>query len=177
MSSHPLIDHITKHLGPITGSWKGDGKVQVLPFRDRPAKGAVTYCTLGMSHAVLPMGRETIRQEVLIAVRASYPAEQVAPFLLAFAEAVVARDHALVDGEIIGPGPSLIPNVSACAVLVVKSPLGVVRTAPPIELLALVPLLEDEATLGRAQGADALEARLSAAVVDDLDRASTVLGT
>ena len=112
-----LIEHLEKYLGPITTgrSLKHPSyKLQVVKFENQPEQDIMTFSTLGLSKYNLKMSdNQYIRQELLVAVSKEYKDEEVASFLLSFAEHVIASKRCLLRGDVIGPGPPIIEGVQA----------------------------------------------------------------
>jgi hypothetical protein len=179
-----LVEHLESHLGPLDAGWKlrGDaGGIQVARFPDQPYSGVSTYVTLGLSRRPLPMPRDReVRQELLFMADDRYPREQVSSFLLTFAEWVQRRGQALLRGDVVGPGPAVIPDVACNAVyaaLPVLHDEGLATwsgSAPATVLVWVMPVHADEAELVRRQGWDSFEDLLESREPDfaDLDRAS-----
>jgi hypothetical protein len=182
-----LIEHLESHLGPLEGGWRqtdsGDGGVRVVSFADQPYAGVRTYVTLGLSRRPLPMPRHReVRQEIVFVAGDRHPAEQAASFLLTFAEHVRGQKRALLRGDVVGPGPRLIPGVAlnavyaAIPVLHDESFATFSGSEPPTVFVWAVPLHAAEAKLVRRIGWEEFEDLLESRDPDlaDLDRASLV---
>ena len=180
-----LVQHLERHLGPLAAGWKlsgGDaGGIQVVRFPDQPYPGVSTYATLGLSRRPLSMPRDReVRQELLFVADDGYPREQVSSFLLTFAESVERRGQALLRGDVVGPGPALIPGVACNAVYAAIPVLHEEGLAtwtgsePATVFVWVMPLHGDEAELVRRQGWDRFEDLLESREPDfaDLDRSS-----
>jgi len=181
-----IVEHLEGHLGRIERGWSAgseEGALQVVRFADRPDPGVATYATLGLSRHVLALPREReVRQELVFAAYDRVPADQVASFLLTFAEYVAGQHRALLRGDVVGPASPLVPGAAACAVyasLPVVYPDGFATwrgSDPPTVLVWLLPLLKREAEWVKAHGWSAFEDRLESGDPDlfDLDRAGVV---
>lgn len=112
-----IIEHLERHLGPIAEGWgtpissDDQSRVRIVRFSNVPYDGAMTFCTVGHSDHVAEMddGR-TVRQELLFSTAGSYPADQVASFLLTLSSYLRSRTKALLRGEVIGPSAPVIPE-------------------------------------------------------------------
>jgi hypothetical protein len=176
----PVVKHLEHHLGEATGGWGDKSRIQVLHFPARPEPGIVTYATLGLSDAVLPMGNgRTVRQELLLAVRAAFDPAAVAGMLTSFADYVVGQGRALLRGDVVGPSDPLIPGVEARAVyaaMPVVFPEGIDtmrESTPPTVFVWLAPLRVEDAEYVRFHGWSAFEDALERVPLDfwDLNRA------
>lgn len=182
-----LIEHVERHLGTLDAGWKprgeADGGIQVASFRGQPYDGVTTYVTLGLSRDPLPMteGRQ-VRQELVFVADDRYPREQVASFLLTFADYLRGQGRALLRGDVVGPGPPLIPGVRSNAVYAAIPVLheeGLATyggTQPPTVFVWVVPVHGVEAELVRSEGWDRFEDLLEQRNPDfgDLDRPPVV---
>lgn len=181
--THDLVEHLERHLGPLDAGWKPRGEadegIRVVRFADQPEPGVTTYVTLGLSRRPLPMpGGRQVRQELLFVADDRAPAEQVASFLMTFAEWVAGRGRALLRGDVVGPGPSLIPEV-ACDSIYAAIPVlhedGLATfpgSEPPTVIVWAMPLRRSEAELVRERGWESFEDLLERRPPDfaDLDR-------
>jgi hypothetical protein len=156
-----LPEHLERHLGPIARGWSDQEEthgVQVLSFVDQPQSHVTTFATLGLSEYVLsmPKSRE-IRQELLISANNEFPADAIAGLLLSIAEHVLEHRKALLRGEIVGPGPSVVPNSILTEIFVTNpspfdSSLTHFSTSPPLVFAYLIPVSAAEAFLVRSRG-------------------------
>lgn len=166
-----MPEHLESYLGQIAHGWGVNDQshgIQIVSFRDQPETGVKTFSTLGLSdfELALPKGR-TIRQELLVCAEDSFPQDQVAAFLLSFAEYVLKRKQALLRGEVVGPWQPIVPGATVNAVYATNptpfpegfSPFE--GSIPPTILVLLVPLTSREASLVAQHGwnwfEDALE--------------------
>ncbi|MEF9416832.1 suppressor of fused domain protein [Ralstonia sp. SM1864_UCD524_TZ4] len=184
-----IIEHLERHLGPIAEGWgtpissDDQSRVRIVRFSNVPYDGAMTFCTVGHSDHVAEMddGR-TVRQELLFSTAGSYPADQVASFLLTLSSYLRSRTKALLRGEVIGPSAPVIPGVAANAVyasMPVIFPQGLEvysESVPSTVLVWLVPLSASEAGFVRKEGWSRFEDLLEERNPDllDLDRPSLV---
>ena len=175
-----LVEHLETHLGRIAGGWGDAADIQIVQFPDQPQRSVVTYSTLGLSSALLPIGQgRTVRQELLVSVNASFDSESVASFLVTFAEYVRGQGRALLRGDVVGPSEPLVPGVRARAVYAAMpvffdDDFATYRgSSPPTVIVWLVPLPLEDAKYVRTQGWESFEDKLEAACVDfwDLNRA------
>jgi hypothetical protein len=180
-----LVEHLERHLGTLDAGWKereADGNaIRVVAFPDQPYDGVDTLATLGLSRSPLPMpGNRQVRQELLFIADHRYPRQQVASFLLTFAEHVQRQGRALLRGDVVGPGPPLIPGVGANAVYAAIPVLhdeGLATfsgTEPPTVFVWAMPLRPEEAGLVKGRGWEHFEDLLERHEPDfgDLDRPS-----
>jgi hypothetical protein len=63
----------------------------------------------------MPQGRK-IRQELVFTANENFSARQIASFMLTFSNYVLARNQALLRGDIIGPSEPLISDVAVNSV-------------------------------------------------------------
>lgn len=115
-----LIAHIEKHLGKIDKGWKLKNDqltIQVARFTNQPFEGVATYVTLGLSDHLLNLkeGKDVL-QELVFSTYDKYPSEQIASFMVTFAEYILSRKKALLRGDVVGPSSSLIPGVSVSGI-------------------------------------------------------------
>lgn len=186
MRLSPLIEHLERHLGTMDHAWGESGEkdgIRVARFPGRPYDGVTTYATLGVSKNPLPMsGDRTVRQELVFFGNDEYPGEQIASFLVTFGEYVCGKAQALLRGDVVGPGPSLIPD-ARCQANSVYAAIPVLyddgfatlnATDPATVFVWLVPLRPEEAEFVRREGWESFEDRLERAEVDfgDLQRSS-----
>jgi hypothetical protein len=182
-----LVQHIERHLGTLDTGWKlkggKEGGIQVVAFPDEPYEGVITYVTLGLSRSPLPMpGDRQVRQELVFIADRGYPREQVSSFLLTFAEYVRSQHRALLRGDVVGPGPALIPGVASKAVYATlpflhDDGLATFSEGEPATVFVwVVPLRTEEADLVRKQGWEHFEDLLEQNDPDfgDLDRPSVI---
>lgn len=117
-----ILDFFETHLGSFSDAWKLSKEkynLQVLRFKNQPFVGVDTYITLGLSHYPLKQrSNSTIKQELLISVKNNYSKEQIASFLLSFAESILDSSKALMRGEVVGPGKNIIDKVKCNAIYV-----------------------------------------------------------
>lgn len=118
-----LIKHIESELGTIESSWKLNSEkynIQALKFLNKPFKDTITYCTLGLSNQDLLINNiKSIKQELLLIVpknQVYYNDEDIASFMLTFAESIVESKKALLRGEVVGPGEVLFKNTKCNSV-------------------------------------------------------------
>ena len=181
-----LISHIENTLGQLEQGWsfrEGSSPVQVVRFRNQPFDGVVTYVTLGLSNILLsmPRGRD-VRQEFVFTAYEKFSAEEIASFMLSFCDYILARNQALLRGDVVGPSAPLIPNV---AVNSVYASIPVVfderfstykESSPHTVMVWLIPLLKEEADFVKANGWSQFEDVLERENPDlmELNRKSTV---
>jgi hypothetical protein len=154
-----LTNQLESFLGEIEKAWKSDAGIRVVRFPNKPVEGTATYVTLGLSDHVLPMrGERTVRQELVFTTDDHYPPEQIASFLLTFAEFVASRHQALLRGDVVGPRDPIIPGVPVNAVYASMPYFfddgfaTYSETTPPTVLVWLMPLHADEARFVKKVG-------------------------
>jgi Suppressor of fused protein (SUFU) len=171
--------HIERNLGLMDCGWastEGPAGVQVCLFRDRPIAGAVTYSTLGLSKHVLkiPSGR-TVRQEMLLAVTASFEHANLSKLLFHVAERTIRGGRALLRGDVVPLGYPLAPrsilnNLYVSLPVIFPEALASCEETDPATVFAwLVPISDAEAGFVHASGWSAFEATLEATDPDLLD--------
>jgi hypothetical protein len=104
----------------------------------------------------MPKLRE-VRQELLISANSEFPADAIAGLLLSLAEHVLEHGKPLLRGEIVGPGPSVVPNSALTEIFVTNpspfdSSLTHFPTSPPHVFAYLIPVSAAEAFLVRTRG-------------------------
>jgi len=176
-----LYDHIEKTLGKITESWKLTGEpgwIQVLFFKDNDLNDVNLYVTLGLSNAPLDIGNRTVRQELIFGAHSSFSDEDMASFLLTFADHVKTSGKGLLRGESI-EGKPLIDGVKASGVYASipvfwDDEFHVFNGSTPATVFVwLMPIMKSEALFISKNGWNAFEDRLENAHCDfwDLNRA------
>lgn len=182
-----LITHIEKHLGKIDKGWVLKDEplpIQVVRFRNKPFEGITTYVTLGLSDNLLNLKEEKdVLQELVFSAYDKYPSEQIASFMVTFAEYLLSKKRGLLRGDVVGPSSPLIPNVSVNGVYA-SIPVffdddfhiyegGQLSTV----LVWLLPLLDDECSFVKQNGWNSFEDMLESKDPDllDLDRLSVCL--
>lgn len=173
-----LSDHLQKHLGTPARVFDRfhDGKAMSVPVKaypDRPIKGAMTFVTAGLSeHPFMLQGGHAVRQELVLSTWARFDGPQGldAPSVLhGIATDIIARDTALIRGQIIGPFQPLFPESTLSALVAVPPPYFpesfdfFAGTVPGTMLVGLLPItaLEAEAAaqMGWSRFEDLLEAQ------------------
>ncbi|MBX3184234.1 MAG: suppressor of fused domain protein [Polyangiaceae bacterium] len=174
-----ITQHLERHLGEIARGWKGSRHIGVAEFPNQPQPGVMTYTTLGLSVNPLPMARErTVRQELVVSAYQSFDPDNVASFLVTFAEYICAQSRALLRGDVVGPADPLIPGVRASAVyasipVFFDDDFSVYQdSSPPTVLVWLIPLPREDAEFVKTQGWEPFEDMLESTAVDfwDLNR-------
>jgi len=113
-SEKPLIGHLEKYLGRITGGWSGEAlggaPFQIALFEKVPIRDCVGYVTVGLSeHEVRSrVSGKPIRQELMIVVRGGVPA--AADLLRQIGQEIVGSGSPLLRGDIVGPRGPLWSN-------------------------------------------------------------------
>ncbi|MFM9911468.1 MAG: suppressor of fused domain protein [Chitinophagaceae bacterium] len=117
-----LLDFYEKYLGEFSNAWSLKQKnynIQVLEFKNQPFANVNTYITLGLSHYSLNQkSKNKIRQELIFSINYSYSNNEIASLLLTLSEGIVASSNALMKGETIELGKTLIDNVKCNSVFV-----------------------------------------------------------
>ena len=184
-----LPEHIEEYLGTIESGWHlkdETGDIQIVKVSGRPAPGVVTYSTLGMSWATLPMrGDRVVRQELLFSVYERYPATKIASFLITFCKSVLSRGRALLRGEVVGPHQTIIAGVAADSVYSTVPVMFDPRLAtfsgsePPTVFVWLIPIMSSEAKFVKLNGWNKFEDMLENNQPDfwDMDRRTLQLAS
>jgi hypothetical protein len=188
-NKYMILSHLERSLGTVSKSITLVDQVypnlHVVFFSDQPSIGLTTFSTIGLSNTILELrsGRQ-VRQELIFTVRSeSYDTGDIASFLLTFSEELMKTGIALMRGEVVGPGDSIIPNVTcsgvyACGPVFFEKEFHVLTsTNPPTILVWLIPVLENEIKFIRQFGWDSFENELEKQNVDfwNLDRESIVI--
>ncbi|WP_322614413.1 suppressor of fused domain protein [Pseudomonas sp. BIC9C] len=157
-----LVSHIEQTLGALDLGWsfsENSSPVQVVRFRNQPFDGAVTYVTLGLSNTPLQMSQgRKVRQEFVFTAYEKFAAEEIASFMLSFCDYVLAKDQALLRGDVIGPSAPLITGVAvnslyaSIPVLFDEGFSTYKESSPHTVMVWLVPLLETEAQFVKSNG-------------------------
>ena len=120
-----LIQHLESHLGEIECGW---GKDENWPFKVvgcevRPVQGARTYSTLGLSNFEMcgPPDKAR-RQELLFMTRTSFGDQSIPRSFKDLGREVIARNHILLRGELVGPRGKMFDDTQLEA-LFVYSPI------------------------------------------------------
>src|SRR5687767_10899193 len=102
-----LFRHLERHLGRMDGGWpmrNAGNALFIVKFVDRPANGAVTFTTLGLSETVLHQtGGSDIRQELVFATWATEDDEAIVSLVMAVVAEILETEHALEHGQVLGP--------------------------------------------------------------------------
>lgn len=170
-------------MGLIDVGWKfhveGETQAfQVARFRDTPVRGAVTFCTLGLSrfdtHAPVAPGKR-IQHELIMSVPATLAEGPVPALLDQVAQQAIASGHAWLRGDVIGPAGPLFDG-SSLEALYVCNPVYFpdsffVYSSPEgdIVLAWLVPISSREAAFVRSVGWKAFEDHLARENPDLID--------
>jgi hypothetical protein len=168
----PVPDHIESYLGVIDtshGYWRlnrPDGPpLQVIAFPNRPAKGATTLCTLGLSAHELCSSSGHVRQELLISAWDRFAGKELAATLMIFGTQILDTHRAKETGDVIGPAGPIIPESELEAILCLPPdsfPTAFAfcsATEPPTGFLRLVPVSANEASEVSRDGIDHLLSR------------------
>ena len=112
-----LVEHIEHHLGPIQEGWAEQSDGRELPFQvvrtlRGPLPGTDAYLTLGMSNSPLPSPRsdKRVRQELVMAVRATEISLGVPSVLQQVASEALSLGRPLLRGEVMGPRGAMFPG-------------------------------------------------------------------
>lgn len=183
-----IVDHFESHLGLIAEGWSdsaGACPVQVVRFNDSPSSGVSTYATLGFGLHILamPRGRQ-VRQELILIAGPAFAGKDVAAFLGAAADALLAKHHAVLRGEVIGDAEAapIVPGSSCTRVyagipVVFEESIHVYEgSTPPTVIVWLIPITSEESAYIRERGWDDFESLLEQSQPDlfDLARKSIV---
>lgn len=178
-----LVDHLEKHLGRIVQGWSTDANGRTPPFQvvqleRSPIQGARVLSTLGLSHAALRVGptQRRLRQEMIMMFRESDGARNLPGILQQVGLEALARDHAYVPGEVIGPRGEL-QIASALEALYVTVPVYLPdsfqawkpKAGDPVVFGWLVPISRSEAEFARTHGRIPFEKELERTDPDLLD--------
>jgi antitoxin YqcF len=180
-----LPDHYERNLGQIVRGWSDDKRahgIQIVSFDRQPEEGVSTYATLGLSDHVVSLSESRqIRQELLMSANATSNAEMIASLMLWAAEFVLARNRALLRGEVVGLGAEMCEGFTLSSIYVTNpSPFNASLTefqsAPATVFAYLVPITEAEGALVRSKGWRWFEEELERQNPDiwDLKRQDTI---
>jgi hypothetical protein len=156
-----IINHLEEYLGKITKGWKDESisHLTAARFKDEPFEGATTFSTLGLSDLIHTLENgKTFRQELLFSTYSYFSQEQVASFLLTFAEFLLSNKKALLRGDIIGPSTPIIIGTEMNSIYVTNPIVFDEKLAvyggliPPTIVIWLVPVYEVEANYIRNNG-------------------------
>jgi hypothetical protein len=178
----PVIRHIETHLGqmdPKAGHWRWDHAdgtlLQVLAFRDRPRKGAMTLCSLGLGHHQFCSPRGHVRQELLVSCWDRFVSARLAGILPVAAQYALDQHVALQPWQVLGPAGPLVPG-SAVEALLCLEPLFFPEsfaicpsTNPRTEFVWLVPISRQEVAQIQTGRREELLARWESGEADILD--------
>ena len=171
-------EHLERHLGPIERGWSAASLsgIQVCLFRDRPAPGVTTLATLGLSNTVLPVSsNRKVRQELLLASYDERPSQNLVKALMHGVETVLAREHALLRGDIVPLGGPITAGSAATGLyasipVVFYAGLATLQDSVPATVVVwLIPVLPAEIDFVESSGWSEFEERLEAADPDLLD--------
>jgi hypothetical protein len=157
-----LVEHIEKHLGEITQSWRVPqlpGK-QVLKFEGQPFAGVDTYCTLGLSNQEVHLASSKgLRCELIFSIKSGkHGDEDIAALLLSLIEVIIDEKKGLLRGEVFHFQTSLPIGINNlyfyCAIPVFfEDEFAVCECeSHPIVFIWLIPLQDDDACLIKAKG-------------------------
>ncbi|MDR1063952.1 MAG: DUF2185 domain-containing protein [Azoarcus sp.] len=183
-----IVDHLEKYLGRAESCWSNDEfkQAKIIQFKQRPCDGAITYATLGMSQTILPLSdNKYVRHELLFAAYEHYPSRDIATFLLSFSEFVLSKDQALWRGDVIGPSTPIIDGIAMNSVysnipVIFDKNLSTFyesESIPPVVLIWVLPILQQEAEFIKLNGWGKFEDILETRNPDllDLNRSSVIL--
>lgn len=165
-----LIDHLECHMGPIDVGWTRNGEgekqaFQVARFRNTPVRGAVTFCTIGLSRCEVhsSVSGKRIRQELILSVPAPLAEGPVPALLQQVAGEAIASGHAYLRGEVIGPRGAVFDG-SSLEALYVCAPVYfpesfAVYSGPEGDIVVawLIPISSYEAAFVKRSGWHAFE--------------------
>lgn len=185
-----LVAHFEQFLGPIASGWMKDSSGEQLPFQvvryaHGPDVGSVAYSTLGLSRRTFAAKDGTgVRQELVILATKSLPVEYVLNVVRDVAASMAERNHALRQGEVLGPVPPPVPRSAMVAVYAAlpvyfddSFATHVSASGEQVELVWVVPVTQPEAQFVRSHGWEAFEDLLADQDPDlvDVFRAEMVL--
>jgi hypothetical protein len=174
----PLVSHLESHLGVMSGgSRMGElPDIQISLFQNQPAPGAITYCTLGLSHHLLRGATDRMfRFELLGVAAGEFKALQPEARLFDVAEQILSTHRAPLRGEIFGPGGPIVTGATVEALYCTMpfhfpDALATFEgTDPPTVFIYLVPTTRSEARFAQEHGWDAFEELLEKNQPDLLD--------
>ncbi|MEM6738225.1 MAG: suppressor of fused domain protein [Bacteroidota bacterium] len=176
-----IVAHLESYLGEIVGGWDlkvGNKDIQAVKFDNHPTIGVSTYSTLGLSSFELNMPNGTIiRQEYFISAYDKYSEEDVVSFLLTFASGILSSNKAVLRGESIGPGPTIIKGSSLNGIycsnpIFQDNEFSVVKGTNNIIMVWLMPIHIQEIEFVKEKGWNQFEDSLEKEYCDfwDLER-------
>jgi len=183
-----IIDHFESHLGPLAEGWPDSavaGPIQVARFSNVPSSGVSTYATVGLGLHVLEMPDDRrVRQELILIAEPAFAEKDIVKFLLAAADSLLTKHHAVLRGEVIGDAKAtpIVPGSSCTRVyagipVVFEESIQVYEGSSPATVIVwLIPITSQESAYVRERGWDAFESLLEESQPDlfDLARKSIV---
>jgi hypothetical protein len=165
-----LISQVEEVFGRIERGWSfqsGAHTYKVVECLDGRLKGVNTYCTIGVSHAVLQLGQgRYISQEVLISLDDSFIPNNIAALVSQVSDQILDKHAPLKDSEIIRRSGPIFEGKSFTAFWV-KSPIFFGDDAGGYKgdevgggvciFAWLIPLFESEARFVELNGGGAFE--------------------
>src|SRR5262245_10322770 len=107
MSDLYLLHHIEEYIGEIDGAWNEDAEGSKLPFKvlkflGKPAKTAITLCTLGLSEHVLKQIKgDVCRQELIFCCYERCFNEYILTLLVSIGEQILSHGEAVARGQVL----------------------------------------------------------------------------
>lgn len=156
-----IIRHLESYLGKIERGWadkQSNLEIQVACFGNQPFSGVRTFSTIGLSQSDLSTTSTPIRQELIFSAYDRFAADQLASFLLSFAQNVANEGTALLQGDVIGPsGPiffgTLLNSLFVSVPFAFDKQFRVLYDSDVPTIFAwLVPIHESEANFARREG-------------------------
>jgi hypothetical protein len=142
-----------------------DGTLHVIAVDNQPAKGAVTFLTIGLSRHLLEQPSGPIRQELLMSCWRDFERLPIADLLAQVAGEVALSCRALLEGAVLRAPTKRLEGTDKVALLCsVPRYMGdaVYRLPPmdpPLGIVWLVPLTRQEADFALDRGWHALTDR------------------
>lgn len=156
-----IIRHLESYLGKIEQGWadkQSNLEIQVACFGNQPFSGVRTFSTIGLSQSDLSTTSTPIRQELIFSAYDRFEKNQLASFLLTFAQCVANEGKVLRQGDVIGPsGPiffgTLLNSLFVNVPFSFEKQFRVLHDSDVPTIFAwLVPLHESEANFARLRG-------------------------
>ncbi len=120
-----MVEHAERFLGPVQRGWStdpdgGSMPFQIVEYEHGSDPESVAYSTLGLSRAglVSPTSGREIRQELLMVLRRSVPADVALSLLWQVGLTVLESGEALLRGHVVGPAGRLAPETDLTALYV-----------------------------------------------------------
>jgi hypothetical protein len=184
-----VLNHIEKKLACLDGAWseERDGTplpFKILLFRNQPSDGLITFVTLGISEALLPLGAgRRIRQELVFSAHDRFRLWNMAGLVSQIGKELLQTNRPLLRGQVLEPAGSILPGATLDAIycsIPVFFPQSFHQcntTEPPTVFVWCIPIAASEAHLVRTTGWNYFEEQLEKSDPDLFDLQRTPILT